>query len=303
MNANPLCYICSAKTFFFMKKDGFDEYLCPTCGVSFTFPQPAEEWLKTEIYSAESGYQGNKKMDLSTLEPGVRYGSTLDFITREKKGGALLDVGCSSGQFMFWSRERGFACKGVELNKRTAELARQNGFEVWDSFLSSAPFEKHSFDVVYLGDVIEHVNDPNALVREAALFLKEDGIIAISTPNVDCFWSKATLLLYKVFGIPWSSVTPPHHLFQFSFSNLNLVLQKNGMKLVHSIFTKPASLKYELGSLHLFGAFKRNKNLFSLVRMIIGFSSYAIIYGINTILHPFLLKDFQMVTFYKKNYE
>src|SRR5690606_36756889 len=110
------------------------------------------------------------------------------FIVNDKPEGNLLDVGCSSGQFMHWARKRGMHCAGIEVNDRTANIAKQNGFEVHTGFLDEAPFRKNSFDVIYLGDVIEHVNEPKAFIKLASEFLKNDGLIVISTPNTDCFW-------------------------------------------------------------------------------------------------------------------
>ena len=295
----PLCHICHTPTDFLMNKDGFDEYICRTCSLSFVHPQPEAEWLRDKVYSAESGYQGNKGSNLK-IPISPRYKKTIDYILQKKKTGTLLDVGCSSGQFMFWAKERGFECKGVEINKRTAEIARANGFEVHNGFLDSAPFEKNSFDVVYLGDVIEHVNNPRALVNEAESFLKDGGLFVFSTPNMDCFWSDTTLLMYRLFRIPWAAVTPPHHLFQFSIGNLSRLLNENGFNVTHAEFVSPSSLKYELGSLHLYKRYKAHKTPTNFLFMIFSFAIYTIIYYLNLLITPFGTKGFQMAVFYEK---
>lgn len=298
---NPQCHICRTQTKFLMEKDGYKEYICPACSLSFVYPQPEAEWLKDKIYSTESGYQGNKKSDLSLASISKRYEKTLDFLASKKPGGKLLDVGCSSGQFMYWAKERGFMCSGVEINHRTADIAIQNGFNVFKGFLENASFDKKSFDVVYLGDVIEHVTDPRFLVEIASSFLKEDGILVFSTPNIDCFWSKTTFFLYKIFRVPWSSLTPPHHLFQFNRSNLRRLVEEKNFTETYSIFTPPSSLKYEWGSLHLYKRYKNNKNFFNLSFMFFAFGAYALAYYVNILLGPFLEQDFQMAVFYEKN--
>jgi 2-polyprenyl-3-methyl-5-hydroxy-6-metoxy-1,4-benzoquinol methylase len=283
-----------------MKKDGFDEYICPGCGLSFVHPQPEAEWLKEKVYSYESGYQGNKKIDLSLTFCDERTGKALDFLVEQKRGGTLLDIGCSSGQLMYHARKRGFSCSGVEINKRTADMAAANGFTVHQGFLETCPFKKKSFDVIYLGDVIEHINNPRQFVQTCRSFLKDDGTIAISTPNVDCWWSRVTLLLYKFFCIPWSSATPPHHLFQFGTMSLNKLLAEQGYKCIKSIHTGPTSLRYELGSLHLFGAWKRKKTVKNLSFMLFSYSLYTLIFALTRILRPFIKKRFHMVAIYAK---
>ncbi len=298
---HPLCHICKTQSVFFMNKDGFDEYVCPSCKLSFVFPQPSAEELKEKVYSYESGYQGNKKPDLSSVPEEKKRVETMDLLSKRKPNGKLLDVGCSSGGFMFSARKRGFSCEGVEINKRTADIATANGFEVFQGFLENAPFNKESFDVINLGDIIEHVNDPRFLLKTCAGLLKPNGIIVISTPNVDCFWSKATLWLYRVFNIPWASATPPHHLFQFNFENLNRLLAEQGFENTHQIFSRPRSLKYELGSLHLLKKWKSDKTVGNLLYMLFAFSIYSGLYGLNVVFKPFLRKDFQMVVFYERN--
>ncbi len=300
-DTHPTCHICKTPSDFLVNKDGFDEYICPSCKLSFVYPAPKAEWLKEKVYSYESGYQGNKKNNLSEIPEEARTIKMMDFLSKKKPKGKLLDVGCSSGGFMFSARKRGFYCEGVEINKRTADIAVANGFRVHNGFLETAPFEKGSFDVVYLGDVIEHVNDPRSFVKTCASFLKKDGILVISTPNVDCWWSSTTLALYKMFKIPWTSLTPPHHLFQFSFDNLNTLLSEQNFQNVYSIFNRPPSLKYELGSLHLFKRFKEKKTAGNLLYMLFAFSIYSLIYGLNVVFGPFMGKDFRMAVFYERN--
>ncbi len=297
---NPTCHICSTASEFLMNKDGFDEYLCPVCGLSFVFPQPGAEWLKKEVYSYESGYQGNKRNDLAARPEDSKSRQTLDFLVEKKNAGTLLDVGCSNGQFMFWAKQKGFSCTGVEINARTASIAEANGFAVHRGFLDTAPFDKESFDVVYLGDVIEHVNDPRKFIKTAGKFLKPGGFIVISTPNMDCLWAGATLRFYKIFGIPWAAATPPHHLFQFSYSNLNSLMAEQDLKPVYSVFTRPPRLKYELGSLHLLKRFKKRKTFGNFIFMVFSFAIYSVAHFINNIISPLLRKNFQMVVFYEK---
>jgi 2-polyprenyl-3-methyl-5-hydroxy-6-metoxy-1,4-benzoquinol methylase len=296
----PNCLVCATASNLLMNKDGFDEYLCPNCALSFVWPQPDPEWLKDKVYSLESGYQANKRPDLSVGKQDKRTRKIFDHLEQKKPKGIILDVGCSSGQFLYFAREKGFSGVGIEINKRTADIARSNGFEIHNGFLDTAPFPKNSFDIIYLGDVIEHVNDPQKFVETSLSFLKHDGIVVVSTPNTDCFWSRSTLWLYKKFSIPWAVVTPPHHLSQFSYNNLNFLLKNFAFVHEHAIFTNPSSLKYELGSLHLYGRWKRNRNLENFLFMLFSFTIYSLVYLLNSLMSPFFKRDFQMVIFYEK---
>ncbi|MBX4195816.1 class I SAM-dependent methyltransferase [Candidatus Parcubacteria bacterium] len=298
---NPKCHICGTPSDFLMRKDGFDEYICGKCGLSFVYPQPDKEWLRDNVYSYESGYQANKNADLSETPIDKVSRKILAFLGREKPKGRILDVGCSSGQFLYWARERGFETAGVEINKRTADIARSNGLDVYNGFLEDATFAKKSFDILFIGDVIEHVNDPRSFLKKAQEFLKDDGIIVISTPNTDCFWCRETLFLYRWFGIPWAPATPPHHLWQFGFGNQNMLMRELGMEHVYAFFSPPPSLRYELGSLHLYKDWKAKKSIGSLLFMLFSFSVYAVAFALNLVLSPVLSRDFRMIVFYANN--
>jgi len=300
-SVKPLCHICSTPAVFMMKKDDFDEYLCPACGLSFVFPQPSAEWLKNNIYSYDSGYQGNKKSDLSKSSMATRNLEALDFLAKEKPCGEFMDIGCSNGALMYHARKRGFSPSGIEINKRTADMAAANGFPVHQGFLETCPFPKGSFDVIYLGDVIEHVNSPRDFVKDCESFLKEGGLMAISTPNVDCPWSHMTLALFRAFGMPWSSATPPHHLFQFSYENLNRLMEEHDFHPIRSIYTGPTNLHYHLGSLHLLKAWKAHKTPRTLLRMAFSFAAYSFIFVISRIIRPFHKKNYEMVVIYKRS--
>jgi 2-polyprenyl-3-methyl-5-hydroxy-6-metoxy-1,4-benzoquinol methylase len=297
---NPECHICNTESKFLLKKDGFDLYKCPKCELVSVYPQPSPEILAKDFYSEESGYQSNRAEDLSKVSEIERSKKVFSLLEKLKPNGKILDVGCSGGHFMYWAKRRGFDPVGVELNKRTAESARLYGFEVYNGFVENAPFEPQSFDIILLGEVVEHVNNPREFIRSSVKFLKPYGVVIITTPNLDCFWSRVTFFLYKMFSIPWSSVTPPYHLFQFGSENLDELLKQEKFSLVYKSFVLMTRLKYELGMLHLLKRYKKSRKIKDLIFMIFSFSSYTIVYVINIILSPFLKKDFNMIKIYKK---
>mgnify|MGYP001559837226 CR=1 FL=1 len=298
---NLKCHICNTESKFLLKKDGFDLYECPNCKLVFVFPQPTPETLAKEIYSEESGYQSNRaRQDLSVGEEQERIKIVFDYFQKIKPNGRILDVGCGNGQSLYWAKKRGFEPYGVELNKRTADSAKANGLEVYNGFLENAPYPKNSFDFVFLGEIIEHVNNPRNLIKQCSEFLKPSGVIVITTPNIDCAWSKTTFQLYKLFKIPWSSVTPPYHLFQFSPKNLDDFLKQEDFEFVEGKFLRIPPLMYELGMLHLLKRYKQSKKIKDLIFAYFSFGIYTAIHTMFKILHPLMNKDFEMIRMYKK---
>ncbi len=302
MNATltPTCTICASTTSFFMRKDGYDLYNCQTCGLVFVHPQPQSDFLKDKVYSYESGYQSNKKGDFANKPKDRKIREIFDILAEMNKEGNLLDVGCSSGEFMHYAELEGFTSFGVELNRRTAEVAKGHGLNVFNGYLHDAKYEDEFFDVIFLGDVIEHVPSPRALIEECSRVLKRGGVMVISTPNLDCFWSASTFKLFKTFNIPWSSVTPPYHLFQFSFGNLYRLMREYKYHIHDSFFLRPPRLMYELGSLHLLKQYKVTKSIRDLAFMMFSFVLYFFYYAADWLITPVKHKDFSMVVTYVK---
>ena len=95
--------------------------------------------------------------------------------------------------------------------------------------LDSAPAERFpagSFDLVTLWDVIEHVPDPQALLREARAMLKPDGVLILETQNIDSGFA-------RLLGKRWQHFKHEEHLFHFSPRTIGPLLAQAGFELVH----------------------------------------------------------------------
>lgn len=294
------CLICEEESKLSLVKDGFFIYRCNRCNLFFVYPQPSSSQLKEGVYSGT--YQSNKKKDLSNVELDNSKRKIFLYVKDNINfSGKILDVGCSNGEFLFYLKNNNYDCYGVEINSRTANIAKSNGLNVLNCFLEEAKYSGNYFDLIFLGDVIEHVDNPLSLIVECKRILKSTGLIIISTPNMNCFWSKSTFFLYRLFKVPWSSATPPHHLFQFSNDNLKKMMSDSGFLLVEGWYNRPPRFKYEIGQTHIWGNYKREKNVKNLLLLIFGLFFYTVLYLIDIIITPLKDKDFGMVNVYKLN--
>jgi SAM-dependent methyltransferase len=211
----------------------------------------------------------------------------------------VLDIGCGAGNFILGIRDLGVEVLGIEPNKHAAAYCAQLGLRVQNDFFPATNLIQFRFDLINIADVIEHVADPRALIKSSMEILSNGGILLIRTPNLNSLWSKQTFLLAKWFGIPWSSLTPPEHLSNFTLHGLLNLLKEEHLS-IESVFDEPPSLLYELGQLHLRRDFLRNPSFSNLLRLLIGYSTYTLIYILNQILKPFLHYNFSQTIVAKK---
>jgi SAM-dependent methyltransferase len=109
-------------------------------------------------------------------EPGYFRDITRHFETSAK----LLDVGCGTG----WLANHFSDYTGIDGSQDAVEAARTHGRNVHLGDLAGPlPFSDQSFDAVVLKDVLEHVPDPVALVRDVRRVLRPGGRVFASSPD------------------------------------------------------------------------------------------------------------------------
>lgn len=113
----------------------------------------------------------------------AKFDEFLTPLERWRRLGRLLEVGCGQGQFLERAAERGWSVQGVEILPPVAARARERGLEVFLGTLEEARFPVGSFDAVVMREVIEHVVEPVALLREVARVLRPGGVAALGTGN------------------------------------------------------------------------------------------------------------------------
>lgn len=90
------------------------------------------------------------------------------------------------------------------------------------------------FDVIVMGDVLEHVLDPVQVLEKAKRMLSEDGILWISTPNYHCAYAR----MQKFSHCMWHEL---NHYTYVSYETLNQLLKDMQMEVVH----------YDMGSRYI----------------------------------------------------
>jgi SAM-dependent methyltransferase len=154
-----------------------------------------------------------------------------------KSKGKLLDVGSATGHFVETAERQGWNASGMEISDYAASVGRKKGLKIEVGKFEESDYPAETFDTVTFLDILEHFINPNQALEKAAKILKPGGVLAINTPN-------SASLLAKIFGKHWHLIAPPGHLNYFNPSNLQLVLERNGLELVFiGNITKKFSLR------------------------------------------------------------
>ncbi|MGA9977914.1 MAG: methyltransferase domain-containing protein [Candidatus Sulfotelmatobacter sp.] len=117
----------------------------------------------------------------------VRKSITTEYSGRPSGSIRVLDVGCGNGSFIAIPLARcGFDVTGIDFHRPSIERARGLASALPNSrFLQTtvtglvAPL----FDVIILSEVLEHVSDPETLLRNSLTHLKPQGIMLVTLPN------------------------------------------------------------------------------------------------------------------------
>jgi 2-polyprenyl-6-hydroxyphenyl methylase / 3-demethylubiquinone-9 3-methyltransferase len=96
-------------------------------------------------------------------------------------GALLLDLGCGGGLLAPHAARLGYRHVGVDLNATSLAVARGHGVLVVRADAGRIPLADGSADVVSAGEILEHVADPGAVVREACRVLRPGGRLVIDT--------------------------------------------------------------------------------------------------------------------------
>jgi SAM-dependent methyltransferase len=104
----------------------------------------------------------------------------VDFVD-EHAGRTVLDLGCGTGGYSRALADRGHGVRGLDVNEAYVERARALGVaaEAYDG--ERLPLEDGAVDTVVLLEVLEHLDEPRALLVEAARVARRN--VLASTPN------------------------------------------------------------------------------------------------------------------------
>lgn len=142
-----------------------------------------------------------------------------------KKTDDVLEIGSYYGAFGSQIKEKVNSYHGIELSSSACDFAKKefnlniSNQNIYDFFKSN----NKKFDIIFMFDVIEHLDDPDLVLKICSENLNQNGRLIISTMNMNSIFAKLTGKYYQ-----WIIAM---HKFYFTDKSMTKFLDKNNLQL------------------------------------------------------------------------
>ena len=217
----PVCGSNDAATY--LQKGELRLVRCQLCSMIYANPAPAE-YASGRYYDQAGADYYLSPAKLESDYAAVRFERELRIFRKHCPSGAVLDVGCSSGAFLFQLSHRFPGCYqvlGTDVSGPPLDYAEGRGVVVVRGDFLEQDFGGKSFDAVTLWAVVEHLLEPKQFFANAWSVLKPDGLCFVLVPNMKS-------LAARLLGARYRYIYPQH---------LNYFTKATLQKLVDSRFS------------------------------------------------------------------
>jgi len=176
------------------------------------------------------------KYDYLNPDTYSMHAKILECVGNNKK---VLDVGCAEGNLanVMFSHE----CEvvGIEIDEKSAQNAKKFCKEVvvGDVESTELPNKYHDyFDYILFADILEHLKEPLVVLKRSKKYLKDDGFVIISLPNISNWRMRLKFLLGK-FEYQNTGVLDIGHIRFFNEKSAKKLLKDAGFEIVRMDIT------------------------------------------------------------------
>jgi 2-polyprenyl-3-methyl-5-hydroxy-6-metoxy-1,4-benzoquinol methylase len=240
-----------------VSKETFDLYYDETLDMLITHPQPSLEnlgkYYESEDYISHTDNKRSLFEKLYHFIKSIALKNKLNLINSlQPQKGRILDIGAGTGDFLSVAKNDGWQTVGVEPSDRAKAIAKNKGVSFVEQ---TSELENHSFDVISMWHVLEHVPDLDKQIKELKRLLKPTGTLIIAVPNFKSFDAEH-------YGKFWAAFDVPIHFWHFSKTAIKLLFEKEEIKLekvlpmkFDSFYVSLLSEKYKSGKMNFVSAF------------------------------------------------
>ncbi|MBI5847780.1 MAG: class I SAM-dependent methyltransferase [Nitrospirae bacterium] len=245
------------------KKEGeFSVVQCRACGLIYTNPRPDKHEIRsyypetTHYYVLSNaafvpiktvkgiyrillqyfrGYfpEKNRSRLIQCLLYPVYLSRKIKFdiegIPHYQQRGRLLEIGCSYGKFLHEMKQLGWEVQGTDMSEEAVSTGRKVfGLPLINADIDEFDPAQASFDVIIMRMFLEHAPSPRRILEKAARWLRPQGQLIISVPDVSGIES-------RLFRNYFYGLHLPNHLYHFTPETLGAYLKSSGFRTVKTV--------------------------------------------------------------------
>lgn len=248
-------------------RDVFDYFKCSDCGCLQIkqIPNTVEQYYEKDYYSYHSpGYSKRSIVKRITnwylkmlLKYGVSFFGPLDEVlpacrifkaisfAAPNKSTRILDVGCGSGESLWFLREFGFTnLLGVDPYI-ARDISYPNGLVVRKSEVFNVAGQ---WDIIMFNHSFEHIHNPLETLQKVSSCLSDSGVCIVRVPVVDSY-------AWRRFGVHWMHLDAPRHFYLYTVKSMQHLTSKVGLSI--------DAVRYDSDSSQFWGSkcYRRNISL------------------------------------------
>jgi len=256
MHKCPLCSGSGAERFpisYTLQDKPFGVVQCTSCSFMYVEPRPTDEDLAI-MYSDEYflhdgaafGAHSDTDYETAAKRGSVKFPHILGEIRKHRPEGSFFEVGCGMGHFLDYARSNGYTVSGIEFSGLGAERCRSIfDLEVETCSLEAYEPSGRKYDVIFMGDVLEHLVDPLAMARKCRSMLTSGGVLAVEVPSMfNSVVGRLATRIFRMTGHVKHMPMPPYHVNEFVPRTLRALFDHagfNGISITQRI-KKPSTI-------------------------------------------------------------
>lgn len=239
-----------------VSKEIFELYYDESLDMLVTHPQPGlavlGKYYESEDYISHTDGKRSLFEKAYHFVKNIALKNKLNLINSlQPAKGRILDIGAGTGDFLNVAKQNGWETIGVEPSDKAKAIALKKEVPFVEETTS---LESHSFDVITMWHVLEHVPDLDSQIKELKRLLKPNGSLIVAVPNFKSFDA-------KYYGAYWAAYDVPIHFWHFSKKAIQSLFEKENIQLVKvlpmkfdSFYVSLLSEKYKSGKMNFIKA-------------------------------------------------
>lgn len=136
----------------------------------------------------------------------------------------VLDIGCSSGYIAQQLKSKQAICDGVDIDKKALKKAGKYCRHVYqrDLYEGKITIPNNKYDYILCADILEHLPRPDLILSDLKKYLKKDGVLIISLPNISRIEHRLSHMLGN-FDYSYGIISHDHLRFYTKKSAQNMI--------------------------------------------------------------------------------